>query len=465
METINLSDIVVGDRLRKDYGDLSDLDTIETVGLIQPIILAKEQDGTHHLVAGGRRFQKLQELGVTQVHHGITCDPQRAGFVYREELPGDVRREVELYENIGRKAMSWKERICAIAEIHELKKTRSAKLGERWGQVETGRELGLTQASVSYAITIAEKFNHPDPKWREKYEAAEGLMAALRVLAEETEVWANREKAALIKETTPEVHINDLSKLGEESKSNGESQIITVPLSRMLRHCDMVQGCRDLGEESVDHIVTDWPYAIDMDYLEQGQGMDVSRVRDEHDIDDNLASYPTWLEAMYKVLKPKSFCVVWYDNVHFSTIRTFAEKVGFRVQRWPLVWVKTSPCLNQMAAKNWTKATEFAIVLSKENATIIKPQAVNYWSGPRVSSTTNPFAKPKGLWQWIFGAFCLQGDVVLDPFMGEWSCGAAAVDFGLRPVGFEINEQHYNQAVTNARELYEQLTENKVRFT
>jgi hypothetical protein len=134
------------------------------------------------------------------------------------------------------------------------------------------------------------------------------------------------------------------------------------------------------------------------------------------------------------------------------------------VQRWPLVWVKTSSCLNQMASKNWTKATEFAIALSKGNATLVKPQATNYWSGPRASTVSNPFAKPKELWQWLLSAFALPGDVILDPFMGEGSATLATIDYGCRPVGIEINENHFNQAVISVRETYNTLTKGNVQF-
>jgi DNA modification methylase len=242
-------------------------------------------------------------------------------------------------------------------------------------------------------------------------------------------------------------------------------QTIGVPLSRMLRLGKMEDIIPTLPPESVDHIITDWPYAIDMDTLVQSQGMDVSRVAAEHDVESNLADYPTWLKAMYYLLKPKSYCVVWYDNVHWNLIRHHAEQVGFRVQRWPLVWIKTSPCLNQMANKNWTKATEFAIVLSKQNATLTKPQPTNYWSGPRASTTSNPFAKPKGLWQWILSAFALQGDIICDPFAGECSSLLAAVDFGCRVIGMESNENHFNQGMANVRELYSELTKGNVNFT
>src|SRR5215475_5144307 len=458
-EKVRLADILVGERLRKDYGDLSDLDTITTVGLVQPIVLDKDGTGQYRLVAGGRRLAKLNELGYSEVVHGITSTPGTAGFVYASELPEDVRREIELYENIGRKQMEWQERVLAIAEIHLLKKRRAALDSEQWGLRETGAEVGLDYSSVSYAIAVAEELRRPGSKIAE----CKGLTDAIRYLAEQRENLAKRQLVELTSKTLPQqsqVLLNNSSAQIEA----GEFPPLTVPLSEMLFHGQM----EDLSlnfEQTVDHIITDWPYGIDLDYLEQSQGMNVERVKAEHGHTENIASFAPWLQHMYEMLKPKGFCVIWYDNVHWNLMRTLAEQVGFRVQRWPLVWVKTSPCLNQMASKNWTKATEFAMVLSKENATLVKPQSVNYWSGPRASTTSNPFAKPKGLWQWILSAFALQGDVICDPFMGEGSSLLAAIDFGCRIVGFETNENHYNQAVLNVRTLYEHLTNSNVSFS
>jgi len=464
-ETVQISDIIVGERLRKDYGDLSDLDTITTVGLIQPLVLDRDSSGRHRLLAGGRRLTKLQELGYTEVYHGVTSTPDKPGFVYSTELPEDVQREIELYENICRKQMVWQERVLAIAEIHEIKKRRASLDSEQWGQAETGAEVGLTYSSVSYALKVAERLR-TDPEHEGKFWKCSGLTEALRLLIEEREDLAQRQKAELTAKAIP-VPLNNSSAQPEisivESLEKGEN--VQVPLSRMLFRGPMETLCHSLGPEFADHIITDWPYGIDMDYLDQGKGMNVDRVKAEHDHETNIASFSDWLFCMYKILKPKGFCVVFYDNVHWNLIRTFAEEVGFRVQRWPLVWVKTSPCLNQMASKNWTKATEFAIVLSKENATLVKPQPTNWWAGPRADTTSNPFAKPKGLWQWILDAFALQGDVIVDPFMGEASSLTAAIDFGCRVVGMEVNEDHYNAGVSNVRELYTHLTSGNVNFT
>jgi site-specific DNA-methyltransferase (adenine-specific) len=380
----------------------------------------------------------------------------KAGFVYSFELPEDVRRECELYENIGRKQMSWQERVQAIAEIHLLKKHRAALDGEYWGQAETGAEVGMTYANVSYALMVATALKDPEsPVWQCK-----GVTDAIRWFVEQRENVANKQKAELTVKEIPHVDLNNL-KAPEQPLAAGET--IKVPITSMLRLGDMVELSKEFPE-TIDHIVTDWPYGINLEYLEQNEGMNISRVEAEHNHIENVKMFPVWLQCMWSMLKDKSFCVVWYDNVHWHLIRQLAESVGFRVQRWPLVWVKTSPCLNQMAAKNWTKATEFAMVLSKGNATIIKPQSVNYWSGPRADTKSNPFAKPKGLWQWILAAFATPGDVIADPFMGQGSSTLASIDFGCRVIGFEVNENHFNQAKNDVVDFYKRLTQNNVQF-
>lgn len=442
---------MVGARLRKDYGSLDDLESIADVGLIQPLVL-NIIDGRPTLVAGGRRMAKLRELGVQEVWHGVTCEPSKAGFVYTNELPVDVRREIELYENIGRKPMGWKERVTAIAEIHKLKMRRAALNREDWGLRETGAELGMDYSNVSWMVRIAEELKNPDSKIHDCANSTE----AIRFFVERKEAEAQR----LLTQMTVPKTTSEAPTPVVEINQTGEQAELVVPLSRMLINAKM----EEVGQFYVDHIVTDWPYAIDMDYLDQGKGMDVTRVRAEHDVGDNLKMYPTWLNSMYCHLKEGGYCVIWYDNVNWQFIRDAAERVGFRVQRWPLVWVKTSPCLNQVANKNWTKATEFAIVLSKGNSFLANTQATNYWSGARTTSTSNPFAKPTELWKFIYDAIAVRGQTVLDPFAGEGSAILAAIEFGLRPIAIESNENHYNQLVTNVRELYNNLTNGNVIY-
>jgi ParB family chromosome partitioning protein len=63
-EFVLISDIKVGTRLRKEYGDINSLaKSIETLGLLQPIIITKDK----WLVAGERRLRAVMSLGWTKI--------------------------------------------------------------------------------------------------------------------------------------------------------------------------------------------------------------------------------------------------------------------------------------------------------------------------------------------------------------------------------------------------------------
>ena len=141
--TLSLTSILVEDRLRKEYGDIDILsDDIHQLGLIQPLVLTLLPDGRHKLVAGGRRHAALLYGGYTEVHHGVTCDPKRPGFVYANELPPEIQRELELAENLQRLDMHWSENVRGVCEIHNLYKNAAALKGERWTRADTGERLG-----------------------------------------------------------------------------------------------------------------------------------------------------------------------------------------------------------------------------------------------------------------------------------------------------------------------------------
>src|SRR4051812_36675905 len=63
--TIKIKDIKVGNRFRKNLGDIDDLaQSIKDVGLLQPICVNKD---TNELVDGGRRIEAYKKLGRSEI--------------------------------------------------------------------------------------------------------------------------------------------------------------------------------------------------------------------------------------------------------------------------------------------------------------------------------------------------------------------------------------------------------------
>ncbi len=106
-QVVYVNDILVKERIRQDYGDVTALAaSIKEFGVIQPIVITtfKENDlDIISLVAGGRRLKALKSLGKTELRHGIE-------FIWSTELQNtpsegfDYRKQsIEMEENFARR--------------------------------------------------------------------------------------------------------------------------------------------------------------------------------------------------------------------------------------------------------------------------------------------------------------------------------------------------------------------------
>lgn len=446
-----LSLIVVPDRMRKDYGDIADLaESIRTYGQIQPIVI----DQNNTLIAGGRR------LAAHALLKAETID-----IVYRETLTPDENKMLELEENVRRKEMDWKERVLAIDEIHRLKSRDAALGGTTWGMRETGELLGVALCSVGYASQVASQLRAANPIITK----CASVREALQALMSQKEDEANKLLAAT---TVRPVNINILNDFDHpEPVVPASADETIIDLSRMLFRGSCLDLMAKLPSGSIDHIVSDPPYGIDMEMLDQsnppGGPNNIDRVAAEHDVLANQELFASMLPLMFNILKPNGFCVLWCDIMQWQRLYDLGVSAGFRVQRWPITWVKTHTCMNQCAQYNYTKSTEIAIVMRKAGATLVQPQ-----SGCHVLSSNDtmglqhrhPFAKPANIWNYIFQAIAIRGQVVLDPFAGVGSSTCAAINYGLSPLAFELVDNHYASLVENVRTTYLNKFGSNIKF-
>jgi site-specific DNA-methyltransferase (adenine-specific) len=222
----------------------------------------------------------------------------------------------------------------------------------------------------------------------------------------------------------------------------------TIPLSKMVINSDCLTWMRNQPTDFVDHIITDPPYGIDMAMLNQqnphGGMVDISRIEETHQVEPNLQLLSDFFPEAFRLTRPRGFCILWCDIMNWQFLYDNAIKVGFKVQRWPLIWHKTSACMNQSAQFNFTKNYEIAMVCRKSSSTLLQPMPSSIFPCARAATLSNPFAKPSELWVWLINAVSQIGQTILDPFAGEGSCPYACLSVSRLPIGVEIDEKHYN---------------------
>lgn len=478
-ELVDIESIITEDRGREDYGDLQELaDSISELGIIHPPTIAGEGE----LIAGGRRLAAMKLLGVNPV-------PVNR----RENMPKHLIVELELEENIKRLDMKWQEKVLLIYKTHELKNVESIKRGKSWKQSETGKLLGVSNGHVSHALHIAKLMMEGD----EEVTASKNLIEAWNIVMARRE----REAMAQIAERsgavvrTPkasdavvvdfdgggagvantDMHTPSTEELGLTSFRESELQTVSpeasvshdIDLGTIFSHGDCIEVMASMPEKSVDHVVTDIPYGIDMGNLDTMKN--IESVASTHDVAQNVEMMPKFLKAAYRLIRDGGFCVFWYDLDHHEKLHVWAKEAGFTSQSWPLVWCKTHTCLNQSATKNYTKSTEVAMVLRKDSDSNLKKTAnKNYLIADGLAEKKlydNPFAKPFEAWKFILEHVGFKGQIVLDPFGGQMSSVRAMINLGFVPRAIEIDPYHFVQGIKGVTELYSEMLQDKVSFS
>lgn len=489
--TIPFSSITEGDRARKEYGDLTGLrESIQKVGQIQPIVLSKNSDETFTLVAGGRRYRCMKDLGCKEVHHGSdgTLAPGRFSYVFKDEVPRDQLKEAELDENLYRLKPKWTEDVLLVADVHAAK--REAE-GHKWGMRQTAALLGAGygRSNVNLAILVAKLIRANDTQILQCATMSDAVSVMFKRKEEEALAEVHR-RAAMNAGRSTESFLDTINmgigKTATTAKTKDliaaiqqdplvESPVVdsfdpaaevVIPLSRMFLCCDSLLAMSEMPPLSIDHVVTDIPYGIDMKNLDTTKN--VSDVEAEHGVEQNVSMMEPFLAQAYRITKSGGFCVFFYDLDWHDYLQSTAESIGWKVQRWPYIACKTSACQNNAAQYNTTKNYEVCMFLRKDEKTVLRKAITSSWKPydfyAERALYNNPFAKPFTLWKDIYDAVAFAGQTVLDPFCGEMSACRAAVNCGLVPFGMEIKESHFLRGLEHVKAVYALLHKSNVRF-
>lgn len=231
---------------------------------------------------------------------------------------------------------------------------------------------------------------------------------------------------------------------------------------------DCVAEMAKLPAASVDLVFADPPYNLQLQGdLKRPDDSRVDAVDDAWDKFANFEAYDAftraWLIACRRVMKPSA--TLWVIGSYHNIFRVGAvlQDLGFWILN-DIVWRKLNPMPN-FRGRRFTNAHETLIWAARDagakgytfNYAALKAgnedvQARSDWVLPLCTGEErlkrgdgkklHPTQKPEGLLARVLLAASRPGDLVLDPFCGTGTTGAAAKRLGRRFLGIEREPQY-----------------------
>jgi len=413
---VKLKEIVVEGRFREDYGDVESLAvSIQRYGLAHPIVVRKEGEKIR-LIAGERRLKAHELLGMEEVE-----------VKFMNELTELEARELEIEENIKRKDFTWQEEVKAKSEVDEIKrKLYGAAIkghGGGWGLEQTAQSLGESVGTVSQDIRLAKAIEEFPELASEKNKAS---------------AWKKYQR---LKERALVSALVDKTKIvaGKECVKLGSSE----------------QLMKNIASISVDLVVTDPPFAIDLDkgtmksedYWAEGGIYD-----DEYQ--HVLNTIGLVAKECYRVLKNDRCMYMFFGVQHYEYVHKMLVAVGFHVNPVPLIWHKTGGAGAGGSDYAYASNYEACFFCMKGRRALAKLGESNVFTEPRVAPQRkiHPTEKPTQLLRRLIEQSSNPGELVIDPFAGSGSTLIAAFECGRQALGIEQSATHYGQALLRIEE-------------
>lgn len=207
---------------------------------------------------------------------------------------------------------------------------------------------------------------------------------------------------------------------------------------------DCVKAMKDLDDGSVDLIVTDPPY----EFSHLGGGCFGNQHREYHgelkDITSGIKN--DVLEEMLRVMKrPNAY--IWCNKAQIRQYLDFFEDAGCTSDI--LMWHKSNPI--PLGNNTYLPDTEYCLYFRK-GATLYGDYHTKskYWITPVNKEDKerygHPTIKPLDIIETLVRNSSLEGDLILDPYMGSGTTGVACVKNGRRFIGYDIEQTYVDTA-------------------
>lgn len=408
-------------RQRKDLGEINKMiESIRTFGQLQPIVINRNNE----LIAGGRRLAACMMGGF------------KARVCYKDTVDPLAMREMELEENIQRKALTPSEEVLAVAELVELKQkiygVKSPNKEGGFSHSDAAEILGKSRTSIVEDIQLAEAIR---------------LFPVLEDCKTKSEI-----KKAVKSMERAKTQIEALSSYEETIKKFDEF---------ILVNRDAVNYLAGIGAGTVDLFFSDPPYGIDIHDVAMTMGGETggSVTTTSTDYDDSEDYAKKLLENFavesFRITKETGHALLFCAPSHFPWLSEQMKKAGWLVAPRPIVWIKRESGQNNQPEKWFSAAYEF-ILFARKQASVLTLQGRPDWiqCDPVLpSERTHQAEKPVLLCKELIARTCLPGQYMIDPCMGSGALIEAGFQMKMLCLGCEKDIASYASAVARMAKL------------
>ena len=437
------------DRARKDYGDMDEFSRdVMHRGQINAITVSAYDDGTYHLITGGRRVLACQMLS----------REVRATVV---SVQGEIDLlELELFENRSRKAMLWWEEASLDARIHAY----YIEQNPDWTQKKSAKHLGISESELSKRIALARYIdNEAIAPVLKTYPDATSAMRRIREVIQDNVV-EKKAQEILTRDANAEPEQEPTAEQPKQrTVSTGNAPVAVLPgkywkqVYKAFRVGDALRGMKRMKDGDFTGAEVDPPYGIDL-HEQRGQ------VKNTHSLDKyqeiEKGKYPEFLEAtatqVYRLLADDSFCIWWFGVEWYKEVRETLQGVGFGVSPVPCLWIKDRGQTNNPAT-TFASVYETFFLARKGSPKLQKRGRDNVFpaKGVPAQQKVHPTEKPALLMKEILEIVFPENTRLLVPFLGSGRTLIEAHRMNMFGTGWDLEERNKNYFINAVKKVEE----------
>ena len=403
------------ERQRKDFSVEDLLQSIPSVGLINPIVI--QRDGK--LIAGERRYTACSQLGWTDIP-----------IQYADTLDPVTLHLIELEENVKRKNLSWQDEIDAVAKFHQLK----ASQDPAWNMESTAEALGMSRSSTSDKLAVAKALESGMARVTEapKFSVAVGIV--------------KRDNARKKVDAVQRLAATEVEE-GPEDRATSESGAVPLAAPAVpLLNASFHDWALEYTGPKFNLLHCDFPYGVNADKHDQGQAALQGGYEDSPDVYWNLID--TLRLVTERHVEDSAHLIFWFSMDYYKETLDALTSIGWKTSPFPLVWHKSDntgvlPDPNRGPRRTY----ETAFFASRGDRLIVGAKA-NSFSHPGRDKSIHMSEKPKPMLRHFLSMVCDEHSTMLDPTCGSGNAVKVAQLLGAeRVLGLELNAEFHERAV------------------